>query len=157
MPLEGEYEPSPWDPVAEQVRRYEATGGAEGGDLEGQPCVILTTRGRKTGRLRKSPLMRVEHDGTYAVVASLGGAPKHPVWYLNLSADPDVVLQDGADVMDMRARTASTEEKREWWPRVTAVWAPYDQYQASTDRDIPVVILEPLSVSERRPPERGGG
>jgi len=147
MPLEGQYEPSPWDPVAEQVRRYEATDGAEGGDLEGQPVVILTTRGRKTGKLRKTPLIRIEHDGTYAVVASLGGAPQHPVWYLNLSADPDVVLRDGADVMEMRARTASAEEKREWWPRATAVWSPYDEYQASTDRDIPVVILEPRSVS----------
>lgn len=145
MPLEGAYEPSPFDPVAEQVRLYEATGGVEGWDLEGQPCVILTTRGRKTGKIRKSPVMRVEHEGTYAVVASMGGAPKHPVWYLNLSADPDVVLQDGADVMEMRARTAAGEEKAEWWPRATAVWPPYDEYQASTDRDLPVVILEPRS------------
>jgi F420H(2)-dependent quinone reductase len=149
MAREGEYEPSPWEPVAEQVRLYEATGGAEGSNLEGQPCVILTTRGRKTGKLRKTPLIRVEHDGTYAVVASLGGAPKHPVWYLNLSADPEVVLQDGADVMELRARTASAEEKAEWWPRATAVWPPYDEYQASTDRDLPVVILEPRFSSSR--------
>ena len=145
MPLEGEYEPSPWGPVEEQVRLYESTGGAEGWDLEGRPCIILTTRGRKTGKLRKSPLMRVEHDGRYAVVASLGGAPRHPVWYLNLTDDPDVTLQDGPRVMDMRAHTASPEEKAEWWPRATAVWPAYDEYQARTDRDIPVVILEPRS------------
>jgi deazaflavin-dependent oxidoreductase (nitroreductase family) len=143
MALDGVYEPSPWSRVAEQVRLYEATGGTEGSDLEGQPCVILTTRGRKTGRLRKTPLIRIEHDGTYAVVASLGGAPKHPVWYLNLSADPEVVLQDGADVMEMRARTASPEEKAEWWRRATAVWPPYDDYQARSERDLPVVVLEP--------------
>jgi deazaflavin-dependent oxidoreductase (nitroreductase family) len=149
MAIEGAYEPSPWERVAAQVRLYEATGGTEGSDLQGQPCVILTTRGRKTGKLRKTPLIRIEHDGTYAVVASLGGAPKHPVWYLNLSADPEVVLQDGPNVMAMRARTASPEEKAEWWPRATAVWPPYDEYQASTDRDLPVVILEPRSPSSR--------
>lgn len=143
MPLEGEYEPSPWEPVAEQVRLYEETGGEEGGTLEGRPCVVLTTRGRKTGKLRKTPLMRVEHDGTYAVVASLGGAPQHPVWYLNLVADPDVTLQDGAEVMDRRAREVSGEEKAEWWARATEVWPPYDDYQAATEREIPVVVLEP--------------
>ena len=143
MPLRGEYEPSPWPPVADQVARYEATGGAEGGDLEGRPCVILTTRGRKSGKLRKSPLMRVEHGGTYVVVASMGGAPDHPVWYLNLLADPEVTLQDGAEVFDLRARTATAEEKAAWWPHCTAVWPAYDDYQAATDRDIPVVILEP--------------
>lgn len=143
MPLEGEYAPSPWEPIAEQVRLYEETNGVQGGDLQGQPCVILTTRGRHTGRLRKSPLMRVEHDGTYAVVASMGGAPQHPVWYLNLVANPDVTLQDGPNVIDLRARVATPEEKAEWWPRCTAVWPAYDDYQAATDRDIPVVILEP--------------
>jgi F420H(2)-dependent quinone reductase len=144
MPLEGEYEPSPWDWVSEQVKLYEATGGKEGGTLEGKPCVILTTRGRHSGQLRKSALMRVEHDGRYVVVASLGGAPKHPVWYLNLLADPLVTLQDGDTVMDLRARTATPEEKLEWWPRATAVWPPYAEYQTKTDRDIPVVMLEPL-------------
>ena len=112
MPLEGEYEPSPWDRAADQVRRYEATDGKEGGENEGKPVVILTTRGRKSGKLRKTPLMTVEHDGEYAVVASLGGAPKHPVWYLNLLADPDVTLQDGAKVMDLRARTATPRRRR---------------------------------------------
>jgi deazaflavin-dependent oxidoreductase (nitroreductase family) len=142
MPLTGEYEPSPWDQVAEQVRLYEATGGKEGGTLEGAPCVILTTKGRKTGKLRKSPLMRIEHDGVYAVVASMGGAPQHPVWYLNLAANPDVTLQDGDQVLDLRARTASPDEKRHWWPRLTAVWPPYSEYQSKTERDIPVVLLE---------------
>jgi deazaflavin-dependent oxidoreductase (nitroreductase family) len=142
VPLQGEYEPSPWDWVAEQVQQYEATGGREGGTLEGKPCIILTTRGRKTGRLRKSALMRVEHDGTYAVVASLGGAPQHPVWYLNLVADPEVTLQDGDEVSDRRARVVTGDEKREWWARATEVWPAYDEYQTRTDREIPVVVLE---------------
>ena len=145
MPLTGEYEPSPWDWVSEQVQQYEATDGKEGGTLEGAPCVILTTKGRKTGKLRKSPLMRIEHDGVYAVVASLGGAPQHPVWYLNLVANPDVTLQDGDKVLDFRARTATPEEKRHWWPRLTAVWPPYSEYQSKTERDIPVVLLETAS------------
>ena len=93
--------------------------------------------------LRKSPLMRVEHDGRYVVVASKGGAPEHPVWYLNLLADPHVTLQDGANVMDLRARTATAEEREAWWPRAAAAWPPYDDYQKNTDRQIPVVILEP--------------
>jgi deazaflavin-dependent oxidoreductase (nitroreductase family) len=143
MSLVEEYEPSPWDFVADQVRLYESTGGREGAVLEGRPTVILTTRGRRSGKVRKSPLMRVEHDGTYAVVASMGGAPKHPVWYLNLVADPHVTLQDGDKVRDYIARTASPEERREWWPRATEAWPPYDEYQAKTEREIPVVILEP--------------
>jgi F420H(2)-dependent quinone reductase len=146
MPLTGEYEPSPWERIAEQVRLYESTGGKEGGTLEGAPCVILTTKGRKSGKLRKTPLMRIEHDGVYAVVASLGGAPKHPVWYLNLVANPDVTLQDGDAVLDLRARTASSDEKRHWWPRLTAVWPPYSEYQSKTERDIPVVLLEHADV-----------
>jgi len=145
MPLTGEYEPSPWDWVSAQVEQYEATGGKEGGTLEGAPCVILTTKGRKSGKLRKTPLMRIEHEGVYAVVASLGGAPQHPVWYLNLVANPDVTLQDGDKVMDFRARTATPEEKRHWWPRLTAVWPPYSEYQSKTERDIPVVLLETAS------------
>ena len=144
MPLEGEYEQTPWDLIADQVRRYEESGGTEGTTLDGQPCVILTTRGRRSGKLRKSPLIRVEHEGSYAVVASLGGAPKHPVWYLNLLANPtDVTIQDGADVFDVCAREVEGDEKAAWWARSVAVWPPYDQYQASTDRVIPVVVLEP--------------
>jgi deazaflavin-dependent oxidoreductase (nitroreductase family) len=138
-----DYRPSPWEPVADQVRQYEATGGREGGTLEGKPVVILTTRGRRTGAVRKTPLMRVEHDGRYAVVASMGGAPTHPVWYLNLLAHPEVTLQDGDTVLALRARTASPEERRQWWPRAAAAWPPYDGYQANTEREIPVVILEP--------------
>jgi F420H(2)-dependent quinone reductase len=141
--LEDEYEPSPWEAVAEQVRQYEASGGKEGGTLEGKPVVILTTRGRRSGKVRKAALMRVEHDGRYAVVASLGGAPKHPVWFLNVEADPNVTLQDGASVMNMRARVAAGDEKREWWKRATEVWPHYDEYQSKTDREIPIVILEP--------------
>jgi len=146
MPLQGEYEPSPWAPVADQVRRYEESEGTEGTTLEGQPCVILTTRGRHTGKLRKTPLMRVEHEGSYAVVASLGGAPKHPVWYFNLLAHPDeVTVQDGPDVHDVRAREATGDERAQWWARAVEVWPAYDDYQANTDRIIPVVLLEPAA------------
>jgi deazaflavin-dependent oxidoreductase (nitroreductase family) len=143
MPLEGEYEPSPWDVVSDQVRQYEESGGREGTTLEGKPCIILTTRGRKSGKLRKTPLMRVEHDGAYAVVASMGGAPQHPVWYHNLVADPGVTLQDGPDVFDLRAREVTGDEKAEWWARAVEVWPDYDKYQASTDRVIPLFVLEP--------------
>jgi deazaflavin-dependent oxidoreductase (nitroreductase family) len=142
MALQGEYEPSPWQFVADQVQLYEATGGAEGATLEGKPCIILTTRGRRSGGVRKSPLMRVEHDGSYAVVASMGGAPKDPVWYLNLVADHDVTLQDGAQVREMRARVLEGDEKATWWRRALEVWPPYEEYQSKTDRVIPVVVLE---------------
>ena len=144
MPLHGEYEPSPWDIIAEQVLQYEQSGGTEATTLEGKPCVILTTRGRRTGKLRKTPLMRVEYEGSYAVVASMGGAPDHPVWYHNLVANPDeVTVQDGPDLHDVGARQVEGDEKAEWWARATAVWPAYDQYQTSTDRAIPVVVLEP--------------
>jgi F420H(2)-dependent quinone reductase len=145
MPIEGDYEPSPWDFVADTVRQYEATGGREGGTLEGKPCVILTTIGARSGKVRKTPLMRVEHDGKYAVVASLGGNPKHPVWYHNLVANPDVTLQDGEQVMDLRAREVTDDEKREWWAHAVAAWPAYDDYQAKTERQIPVFVLEPRS------------
>jgi F420H(2)-dependent quinone reductase len=144
MPLAGEYEPSPWDLVADQVRLYEDSGGTDGTTLEGKPCVVLTTRGRRTGKLRKAPLMRVEHEGTYAVVASMGGAPSHPVWYHNLVANPgDVVVQDGPDVHDVVAREVTGDEKATWWARAVEVWPAYDDYQASTERAIPVFVLEP--------------
>ena len=143
MALTGEYEPSPWEQVADQVRLYEATAGAEGQMVQGVPCVILTSKGRRTGKVRKAPLIRVEHDGCYAVVASIGGAPTHPVWYFNLKADPDVTLQDGPDVFELRAREAEGEEKATWWARATDVWPPYDEYQAKTDRVIPLLVLEP--------------
>ncbi len=143
MPLEGNYVPSAWPPIADQVALYEATDGKEGDTLDGKPVIILSTRGRHTGDVRKTPLMRVEHEGRYVVVASMGGAPQHPVWYLNLVADPHVTLQDGAVVTDLRARTANAEERALWWPRATAAWPAYDDYQKNTDREIPVVILEP--------------
>jgi F420H(2)-dependent quinone reductase len=143
MALQGEYEPSPWEPVADQVRLYEETGGKEGGDMNGMPVIILTTKGRHSGKLRKTPLMRVEHDGRYAVVASLGGAPQHPVWYHNVVADPTVELQDGPDRKTYRAREVTGDEKAEWWGRAVAAYPEYDAYQANTDRQIPVFVLEP--------------
>jgi deazaflavin-dependent oxidoreductase (nitroreductase family) len=143
MPLSGEYAPSPWDFAADQVRRYEESGGREGNELLGKPCVILWTRGRRSGAIRKSPLMRVRDGDRYAVVASMGGAPRHPVWYLNLRADPHVSLQDGSDLKDYVARVAAGAEKAEWWKKATAVWPDYDDYQSRTDREIPLVILEP--------------
>lgn len=143
MPIEGTYEPSPWEFVANQVALFERTGGREGDLLEGKPCVILWTRGRQSGAIRKSPLMRVKDGDRYAVVASMGGAPKHPVWYLNLVDDPNVSLQDGADVHDFVARVASGAERAEWWQKANEVWPSYDDYQAKTDREIPLVILDP--------------
>ncbi len=143
MPMQGEYEPSPWKFAADQVALYEATGGAEGGTLQGKPVIILTTRGRHSGKVRKTPLMRVEHGGTYAVVASMGGAPKHPVWYLNLTASPAATLQDGPKVYEMRAREVHGDEKARWWARAVEAWPAYAEYQARTDRQIPVLVLEP--------------
>jgi deazaflavin-dependent oxidoreductase (nitroreductase family) len=143
MPIDGTYEPSPWAWVSDQVSKYEDSGGTEGTELQGKPCVVLWTKGRKSGAVRKSALMRVRDGDRYAVVASMGGAPKHPVWYLNLSADPHVSLQDGPELKDYIAHTADAEEKAEWWPKATAVWPAYDEYQAKTERPIPLVILEP--------------
>ena len=144
MPIEGTYEPSPSSYATEQVRQYEESGGSEGNTLRGVPIIVLWTRGRKTGALRKTPLMRVRDRDRYAVVASQGGHPRHPVWYHNLEADPRVSLQDGPEVRDFIAHTASAEEKAEWWPKATKVWPDYDAYQAKTDREIPLVILEPI-------------
>ena len=143
MAIEGTYEPSPWDLVRDQVELYETSEGREGTLLEGKPCVILWTRGRQSGTVRKSPLMRVNDGDRYAVVASMGGAPKHPVWYLNLLADPKVSLQDGPDLRDYTARVVTGDEKAEWWSKATEVWPAYDEYQTKTDREIPLVVLEP--------------
>ena len=143
MAIQGTYEPSPWAPVADQVKLYEDSGGKEGTELEGKPCVILWTKGRHSGAVRKTPLMRVKDGDRYAVVASMGGAPNHPVWYHNLVADPNVSLQDGADLRDYTARVAQGAEKDEWWSKATAEWPDYDKYQASTDREIPLIVLEP--------------
>jgi len=145
MPLDGEYEPSPWAPVAEQVELYESSGGTDGLLLEGKPCVVVWTKGRKSGKVRKSPLMRVTDGERYAVVASMGGAAQSPVWYLNMKDDPQVTLQDGPVVKDYTAREVEGDEKARWWARATEVWPSYDEYQASTDRVIPLVVLAPLS------------
>lgn len=146
MPLEGEYEPSPTQWVREQVELYESSGGTEGTTLmdTGMPVILLTTLGAKSGSIRKTPLMRVEHDGRYAAVASLGGAPKHPVWYHNVKADPRVELQDGPAKRDFRAREVTGAEKDEWWERAVAAYPPYADYQKKTDRVIPLFVLEPV-------------
>ena len=145
MPLDGDYEPSPEQWVRDQVELYESSGGTEGTTLRGLPVVVLTTRGAKSGKLRKTPLMRVEHDGSYAAVASKGGAPKHPVWYFNLVADPHLELQDGPVRQDMVAREVTGDEKAAWWERAVAAFPDYADYQRKTDREIPVLVIEPLS------------
>jgi deazaflavin-dependent oxidoreductase (nitroreductase family) len=143
MPLEGEYEPSTAQWVRDQVEAYESSGGRRGNTLRdtGLPIVIVTTRGNKSGRLRKTPLMRVEHDGAYALVASQGGAPKHPVWYHNLVADPEAVtIQDGPEPFDVVVHEAAGDERAAWWERAVAAFPPYADYAKKTDRLIPVFI-----------------
>jgi deazaflavin-dependent oxidoreductase (nitroreductase family) len=122
-----------------------ASGGTEGTELKGRPVILLTTIGAKSGKIRKTPLMRVEHDGQYAVVASLGGAPKHPVWYFNIKANPRVELQDGAVTKDYDSHEVLDEEKAVWWERAVAAWPDYAEYQKKTDRQIPVFVLTPVS------------
>jgi deazaflavin-dependent oxidoreductase (nitroreductase family) len=148
MPLTGEYEPGTSAWARKQGERYEATDGVEAGDLRGRPIIVLTSVGAKTGKLRKTALMRVEHDGAYAVVASLGGAPKHPVWYYNLKANPHVELQDMATKRDYTAREVMGEEKAVWWERAVETWPAYATYQTKTTRQIPVFVLEPVSESD---------
>ncbi|WP_433918648.1 nitroreductase family deazaflavin-dependent oxidoreductase [Streptomyces canus] len=157
MPLNGEYEPSTAQFVRDQVELYESSGGTQGTtlgvlvtreedeELEDVPVVILTTLGAKSGKIRKSPLIRVEHDGSYAVVASAGGAPKHPVWYHNAVADPRVELQDGPARRDMLAREVTGDEKAVWWARAVEAFPGYAEYQKNTDREIPVLVLEPAA------------
>jgi deazaflavin-dependent oxidoreductase (nitroreductase family) len=145
MALEGEYEPSTQQWVRDQVDLYESSGGTQGTELRGMPVIVMTNRGVKSGKLRKTPLMRVEHDGRYAVVASQGGAPEHPSWYFNLLAEPQVELQDGPVKRDYLAREITGDEKREWWKRAVAAFPPYREYQAKTRRQIPVFVLEPVS------------
>lgn len=130
----------------EHVRRYEETDGEVGHIWEkGAPTLVLTTKGRKTGESRKFALIYQEHEGNYLIVASKGVADTHPGWYLNLEANPEVGVQVGADKFTARARTADREEKFAVWPKLVSVWPDYDEYQKKTDRDIPVVILEPMS------------
>src|SRR3954453_6669625 len=143
MTLQGEYEASPWAWVRDQVETYERTGGKEANTLRdsGLPIIIVTTRGRKSGKIRKFALMRVEHEGEYALVASMGGAPKHPVWYLNLKADPDAVLiQDGPEPFEVDVREVTGDEKAQWWERAVAAFPPYAGYQKPPEREIPVLI-----------------
>ena len=144
MPLEGEYEPSSSSWSRKQTELFEATKGEEGGDLRGRPIIVLTSVGAKTGKIRKTPLMRVEHDGLYAVVASLGGAPKHPVWYHNLKKNPHVELQDRGTKRDYMAREVTGDEKAAWWDRAVEAWPDYATYQTKTERQIPVFVLELL-------------
>jgi deazaflavin-dependent oxidoreductase (nitroreductase family) len=143
MVLEGEYEPSQWDWVREQVEAYEGSGGREGTTLldTGLPVIIITMRGHGSGKIRKAPVMRVENGGLYALVASKGGDPKHPSWYFNLKANPDEVrIQDGHDVFDATVRELDGEEREVWWQRAVAAYPPYAEYQANTERRIPVLL-----------------
>lgn len=147
MPIEGEYEPSPTAWVREQIAEYEASGGARANTLRdtGIPVIIVTMHGRSSGRVRKIALMRVEHEGSYALVASYGGHPEHPAWYGNLVADPNVMVQDGPEPHDFVVREVDGAERDEWWQRSVAVFPTYDQYQAKTDRVIPVLVAEPAA------------
>jgi deazaflavin-dependent oxidoreductase (nitroreductase family) len=145
MPLTGDYEPSTSDWARENAEEYMASGGEKGTELKGRPVILLTTIGAKTGKVRKTPLMRVEHGGEYAVVASLGGAPKNPVWYYNIVANPRVELQDGAETRDYDSREVFGDEKAAWWERAVATWPDYAEYQTKTDRQIPVFVLTPKS------------
>jgi F420H(2)-dependent quinone reductase len=144
MPLTGDYEPSALSFARDQVDLYERSAGADGTKQGGKPVIILTSVGAKTGKLRKTPLMRVEHDGEYAVVASLGGAPTHPVWYYNLVANPQVELQDGPVKQDYQAREVDGAEREAWWERAVAAWPDYAQYQTKTSRILPVFVLTPV-------------
>ena len=144
MALHGEYVPSPSAWVRDQVELYESSGGTEGTTMRGLPVVVVTSVGARSGKIRKTPLMRVEHDGSYAAVASQGGAPTHPTWYHNLKAHPEVELQDGPVKRTYRAREVTGAEKAEWWERAVAAFPDYADYQRRTDREIPVFVLEPV-------------
>jgi len=145
MPLSGEYAPGSSDWSREQAEKYFESGGTDGTELQGMPVILLTTVGAKSGKLRRTPLMRVEHDGQYAIVASLGGAPKNPVWYYNVTKNPRVELQDGPVGGDFDAREVFGDEKAVWWERAVAAFPPYADYQKNTDRQIPVFVLTPVS------------
>ncbi|HWV35720.1 MAG TPA: nitroreductase family deazaflavin-dependent oxidoreductase [Thermomicrobiales bacterium] len=144
MPLTGEYEPSSSDWARQQAELYESSGGTEGTTLRGMPVILLTSVGAKSGKLRKNPLMRVEHNGEYAVVASLGGAPQNPVWYYNLKKNPHVELQDGPVKRDYLAREVEGEERDLWWKRAVEAYPDYADYQTKTTRRIPVFVLTPM-------------
>jgi deazaflavin-dependent oxidoreductase (nitroreductase family) len=144
MPLQGEYEPSSSEWVRDQVEEYESSGGTRGTTLRGVPVIVITSVGASSGKLRKNPVMRVEHDGVYAAVASKGGAPRHPAWYRNLADHPLVELQDHAAKADYTVHEASGDERAVWWKRAVEVWPDYADYQTKTDRQIPVFVLEPV-------------
>ena len=144
MPLTGDYEPGTSAWARKQAELYEATNGEKGGDLRGRPIIVLTSVGARTGKLRKTALMRVEHEGTYAVVASMGGAPQNPVWYYNLKTNPHVELQDRATRRDYTAREVMGDEKAIWWERAVEAWPDYAGYQKRTERQIPLFVLEPM-------------
>lgn len=148
MSLQGEYEPSSWEWVRDQVAEYEASGGTRANTLRdtGLPIVVVTTRGNQSGKLRKTPLMRVEHDGEWALVGSMGGAPTDPVWVHNLRADPTAVMvQDGPQPVDVTVREVTGSERARWWERAVAAFPPYAEYQEKTDRVIPVFVATPVS------------
>jgi F420H(2)-dependent quinone reductase len=143
MSISGKYEPSPAQWVRDQVELYESSGGKQGNTLAdtGLPVVIVTTQGNKSGKVRKTPLMRVEHDGEYVLIASKGGAPSHPVWYYNLKADPKaVMIQDGPEPFAAEVRELAGEERARWWERAVAAYPPYSEYQEKTARTIPVFL-----------------
>jgi deazaflavin-dependent oxidoreductase (nitroreductase family) len=144
MPLTGEYAPNSQQWVRDQVAEYEGSGGTEGTTLRGVPVIVVTSMGARSGKLRKAPVMRVEHEGCYAAVASKGGAPEHPAWYRNMLEQPLVEVQDGSAKGDFRAREVSGAEREQWWERAVAVWPDYAEYQTKTDRQIPVLVLEPV-------------
>ena len=148
MPLQGEYAPGTSAWARKQAERYEASNGAEAADLRGRPIIVLTSVGARTGRLRKTALMRVEHEGVYAVVASKGGSPSHPVWYHNLVANRHVELQDGPARRDYLAREVAGPERETWWDRAVRAWPDYAGYQRRTERIIPVFVLEPLDEAD---------
>ena len=144
--FDAEYEPSPWEPIAQEVELYERTDGGEPSELVGEQWIILWTLGAQSGKVRKTPLVRVaDGEGRYAVVGSMGGAPTHPQWVHNVRANPVARLQDGAAVLDYAVREVEGDEKAEWWTRAVEVWPSYDDYQASTDRVIPLFVLDPTS------------
>ncbi len=143
MPLQGEYAPSSAKWVRDQVQEYEGSGGTRGTTLRGVPTIVVTSVGAGSGKLRKNPVMRIEHDGRYAAVASKGGAAENPAWYRNLVDHPLVEVQDGTSRGDYTARVLEGEERAQWWDRALQVWPDYAEYQTKTDRQIPVFLLEP--------------
>jgi len=146
MPIEGDYEPSTWAWVREQADEYESSGGTRANTLRdtGLPIIIMTTKGHRSGKVRKVPLMKVEHGGEYAIVASKGGAPANPGWYHNLVADPAVMIQDGPEPFDAKVRLVTGQERETWWERAVEAFAPYGEYKEKTDREIPVFIAKAI-------------